>query len=64
MSKIKELNEILFKELENLQEKPNYERNKAINETARTIINNFKVQVKIKELQSKGEVNIDWEIWN
>ena len=48
MSKIKELNEILFKELQELNEKPNYEKNKALNETARTIINNFKVQVKIE----------------
>lgn len=62
MSKIKELNEILFKELQELNEKPNYEKNKALNETARTIINNFKVQVKIEELKSKGEVHQSWDI--
>ena len=62
MSRIKELNEILFKELQELNEKPNYEKNKALNETARTIINNFKVQVKIEELKSKGEVHQSWDI--
>lgn len=62
MSKIKELNEILFKELQELNSTPNYEKNKALNETAKTIISNFKVQVKIEELKSKGEVHQSWEI--
>lgn len=50
---IKKLNEILFKELESLEQpRTNYERNKALNETANTLIKSLKTELEYEKFKA------------
>lgn len=50
---IKKLNKILFAELDSLtQPRTNYERNKALNETATTILKSFKIELDYEKFKA------------
>lgn len=53
---LKQLNDILFAELNSKE--INIDKNKAINQTARTLISNFKVELEYKKLKANSEALI------